>query len=109
MLNSCNYFSSDVPQPVATYWHNGYPAIGTEAENRVRAEHSGFEVLAVHRLPSQAWWDNYYSPLKENMVRYRDSDDETVQTVIKEIDEEMALFEMYSEFYGYSFYVLRAG
>jgi len=109
VISELSYFSSHVPQAVRAYWQNGYPAIGSEAENKDRANASGFEVLGIHRLPSKAWWDNYYGPLRKNMEPFRDSEDETVQSVIKEIEEEMNLFEEHEKHYGYSFYVLKVG
>jgi len=59
-------------------------------------------------LSSKAWWDSYYDPLRENMESFRRSEDSTMQSVIKEIDEEMGLFAEHEKHYGYSYYVLKA-
>jgi serine/threonine-protein kinase HipA len=56
-------------------------------------------------LPNQAWWVNYYEPLRERMGQIEITP--ITQLVIRETEEEMRLFEKFSEFYGYTFYVLQ--
>lgn len=108
VISEMNYFISEVPEPVRIYWQNAYPAIGTESENSKHAAASGFEVLGIHRLPSKAWWDNYYGPLKENMNAFKHSEDSIMQAVIKETEEEMKHFEEHEKYFGYSFYIMKA-
>jgi hypothetical protein len=64
--------------------------------------------LGVHRLPSKAWWDNYYGPLRENMNSLKHSKESIMQSVIDETEEEMKLFEEHEKQYGYSFYLMKA-
>ena len=108
VISEMNYFTSEVPEPVRVYMQNAYPTIGTESENANYANSSGFEVLGTHRLPSKAWWDNYYEPLRNNIESFKNSDDDIMQSVISETEEEMKFFEEYEEFYGYSFYIMKA-
>jgi SAM-dependent methyltransferase len=108
VISEISYFTSDVPESVRIYWQNAYPAMGTEAENANHANSSAFEVLGIHRLPSAAWWDNYYAPLKEKMNFFQRSEDSMMQTVIKETEEEMTLFGQHAKHFGYSFYILKA-
>ena len=79
--------------------------MGTEAENIARANRSGFSLLSTHRLPSQAWWTNYYDPLRERMRQIEITP--MLQNVMRETEEEIKLFEAFSECYGYTFYVLK--
>ena len=87
---------------------NVYPAIKTESENSDIVNSSGFEVLGIHRLPSEAWWNNYYEPLRKNMKSFKNSNDRIMQSVISETEEEMKFFEEYEKIYGYSFYIMKA-
>lgn len=80
--------------------------MGTEDENIRRAHRSGFQVLSTHRLPSHAWWDNYYNPLRQKMQHMAITP--TIEAVIQETEEEIRLFKQFSDFYGYTFYVLQA-
>jgi len=108
VISEMNYFTSEVPEPVRVYMQHAYPTIGTESENSGYVNSSGFEILGIHRLPSKAWWDNYYGPLRENINSLKHSKDSTMQSVINETEEEMKLFEEHEKYYGYSFYIMKA-
>jgi len=107
VISEMNYFTSEAPESVRVYMQNAYPTMGTESENSDRANSSGFEILGIHRLPAKAWWDNYYGPLRENMNFFKHSEDRIMQSVIKETEEEMKLFDAHKKHYGYSFYIMR--
>ena len=108
VISEMSYFTSEIPESVRVYWQKAYPTIGTESENSNHTNLSGFDILGIHRLPSNAWWDNYYGPLRENMNSYKHSEDSVMQAVIKETEEEMKLFEEHEKHYGYSFYIMKA-
>jgi len=108
VISEMNYFKKDVPEPVKIFMQNAYPAIKTEPENSDIVNSSGFELLGIYRLPSKAWWDNYYGPLRNNIEYFKNSNDDIMQSVIYETEEEMKFFEEYDEFYGYSFYIMKA-
>ena len=106
VISELSWFMDDAPARAIAYWQNAYPTMGTEAENVDRANRSGFNILSTHRLPSQAWWSNYYDPLRERMRQIEINS--STQSVIRETKEEMRLFKRFSDSYGYTFYVLRA-
>lgn len=108
VISEMNYFSNDVPEIVAQYMRDAYPGIKTEANNVDLINSLGFEILAVHRLPSKAWWDNYYDPLRENILALKNTNDEVMQAVIHETEEEMRFFKEHHKDYGYTFYIMRA-
>jgi len=108
VISEMSYFTGEVPESLRVYWQNAYPTIGTESENSEIINSSGFEVLGIHRLPSKAWWDNYYEPLRKNIESFKNSDDDIMQLVISETEKEIKIFEEYEEFYGYSFYIMKA-
>ena len=108
VISELSYFTSEVPEPVRDYWQNAYPAIGSESENSNHASSSGFEILKIKRLPSKAWWNNYYDPLCENIKTLKDANDEVMRSVIHEAEEEMKLFEEHEKHYGYSFYIMKS-
>ena len=108
VISEMNYFTSEVSEPVKAFMQKAYPAILTESENSYIIGSSGFKVLGIHRLPSKAWWDNYYEPLRKNIESFRNSNDTIMQSVISETEEEMKFFEEYDKFYGYSFFIMEA-
>jgi SAM-dependent methyltransferase len=108
VISEMNYFSNDVPEIVPKYMKTAYPGIKTESKNADLINSSGFEGLAVHRLPSKAWWDNYYNPLRENIKALKDTGDEVMRAVLNETEEEMKFFKEHQEHYGYTYYIMRA-
>lgn len=106
VISEMSWFTDDAPELAIAYWQNAYPMMGTEAENIARANRSGFSVLSTHRLPSKAWWVNYYDPLRERMQQLESTP--IIQLVIRETEEEIRLFEQFSDSYGYTFYSLQA-
>ena len=105
VISEISWFTDNPPEPAIAYWHTAYPLMGNEAENIAQADRAGFRVLSTHRLPSQAWWINYYEPLREQMQKIERSP--SMESVICETEEEMEMFEKFSEFYGYTFYILQ--
>jgi SAM-dependent methyltransferase len=108
VISELSWFSDRAPAEALAYWRDAYPAIAGEAENAARAKAAGFELLGLRRLPSQAWWDHYYGPLQARINGLKPEAGEVMRTVIKEVEAEMALFRAHSDYYGYSFYLLRA-
>ena len=108
VISEMNYFTNEVPEPVNAFMQNAYPAIKTQPDNSDIINLSGFEVLGVHRLPSKAWWDNYYEPLRNNIEIFKDSNDSIMQSVISETEDEMKFFKSYEKVYGYSYYIMKA-
>ena len=108
MISELNYFSNDVPEVVVQYMKKAYPGIKTESKNKELINSSGFRLLALHRLPSRAWWDYYYDPLCKRISKLKDNDDQVLQAVIKETEEEMEFFRAHLQELGYSYYIMQA-
>ena len=108
VISEMNYFSAKVPESLIEYMETAYPGIKTESDNLHLIDSSGFEVLGVHRLPSKAWWDNYYDPLREKMNLIGSSGDGVLQAVIRETQEEMDFFAAHDKDYGYTYFIMRA-
>lgn len=105
VISEMSWFSDDVAEPARAFWRAAYPTMGNERQNVALARGAGYRVLATRRLPSDAWWRNYYGPLRERMRRIDVT--AVMQAVIRETEEEMALFARFSDCYGYTFYVLQ--
>ena len=105
VVSEMSWFSDTVPDPARRFWESAYPTMGTEQQNIARATAAGFSVVFTERLPSNAWWEHYYGPLRERMRRPDVAG--MNQAVIRETEQEMSLFERYSDCYGYTFYILQ--
>ncbi len=106
VVSEMSWFTDDPPEPARAFWQTAYPGMGTEAANVARARGAGYELLFTARLPSRLWWQNYYDPLREQLRRLPETPSH--RAVARDTEQEMALFERFSEHYGYTFYALRA-
>ena len=107
VISEISWFTNKIPGPVLKFWGEAYPVIAAESENARRANGAGFEVLGIHRLPSEAWWTNYYEPLKARMNSLQPAANSVMQAVIDETEVEIELFRNCEDSYGYSFYILK--
>ena len=101
---------TEKPLPVLReYWGEMYPPMATVAENLWLAKDSGYEVLDHFTLPSQSWWDGYYTPLQERLAAAREkyAGDAEALAVVEEGEREIEIFSEHHSSYGYEFYVLR--
>lgn len=105
VVSELSWFGATRPDAAAAYWQAAYPGMGSESENRARAQRAGFRVLATPRLPTAAWWTNYYEPLRARLRHWPRTG--VRQAVALETETEMALFAAHGEHYGYTFYVLQ--
>ena len=107
VISELTWFGQQRPAAASEFWEACYPTMAGEQENVATAEAAGYEVLGIHRLPSQAWWDNYYGPLAERMGTLRPGANRAMQNVLAATEAEIKLFRQFSDTYGYSFYLLR--
>ena len=107
VISELTWFSQHPPAAAREFWNAGYPTMASEVENAATANSAGYEVLGIHRLPAQAWWDNYYGPLLERMTTLRPSANAAMRQVLTATEAEIELFRQCSDAYGYSFYMLQ--
>ncbi|SDG69223.1 SAM-dependent methyltransferase [Roseospirillum parvum] len=110
VLSECVWFTPDPPPEAARHWAEAYPGMTTASGLIARAEAAGFGLLSAHRLPAEAWWESYYTPLAANLARLEaePADDPHLIAAIAETRREMALFKAHHTAYGYLIAVLGA-
>jgi cyclopropane fatty-acyl-phospholipid synthase-like methyltransferase len=107
-VTECTWLTDRPPEKARIFWREGYPAMGTVDENRRRAKAAGLHVLDTFVLPSTAWWDDYYTPLLDQIERLRPTADASLTRLLDETGREIELFRRFGDSYGYVFYLLRA-
>ena len=108
MISEMNYFAAEPSAALRRFFRDAYPGIRAESANAASIESSGFDLVAVHRLPAQAWWDNYYGPLDKKIRALGPVDDSVMQAVIDDTRAEIEFFRAHEKDYGYSYYIMRA-
>jgi len=99
------------PRPeCAAFWAQEYPAIRDAPTRLATIEDCGYALVDHFPLPAAAWWDDYYRPLADNLVRFRQRHDgePEAMALADQVQREIDVWRAYSDDYGYEFFVMRA-
>ncbi len=100
------FTSNDVSNEVKLYWESNYPQIDHIANKIAQAKKLGYNTLSHFPLPPEAWTENYYVPLANNLKAMREKyeDNHEALEVITLIEQEIDLYYRHSEEYNYVFF-----
>ncbi|TVQ57636.1 MAG: class I SAM-dependent methyltransferase [Rhodobacteraceae bacterium] len=101
VVSECVWWGADRPAEAAGFWAEGYPGMGSVADALAAAEQAGWRFAAAERLPAAAWWTSYYDPLRARIAALKPGADKALAEAIAESEREMAVFERFSDAYGY--------
>lgn len=108
-VTELTWLKSDPPDEIKAYWSENYPGMKMLDENLAILQASDYRHVGHFVLPDSSWWDDYYTPLEKRIImlseKYRD--DEEAMTLLRESQRESDLHKIYSEWYGYVFYVMQ--
>ncbi len=97
------------PDEVARFFRDAYPSMQPVAVNLNTIEECGYSVVKKFPLPESAWWKGYYGPMERRISDLRDkyASDAGALEVLEQEQKEIDLFRLYSDTYGYVFFVMR--
>lgn len=97
------------PEELAAYWAYDYPAMKDKAANLAIIDGLGYELAGHFTLPEECWRDEYYGPLGKRIATLRaaHSGDAEALSALELCQKEIDLYERYSAYYGYEFFVMR--
>jgi ubiquinone/menaquinone biosynthesis C-methylase UbiE len=100
----------DPPAELKAFWSEQYPSIREVPALLAAITECGYETVGHFPLPRSSWWDDYYGPLQRNIEEFRGrhGDEAEAKELADEAQREIDIWEAYSEFYGYEFFVIRA-
>lgn len=104
------WFQTNPPQELIEFWEREYPEMQTREECMACIPRTGYELIGHFPLPESAWWDDYYTPLTQRLLRLREKyrhDSEALE-VIEQHETEIEMYRKYPQYYGYEFYIMRA-
>lgn len=101
------WLRDDVPPAVREYFALGYPEMRSVPRIVSCAESSGYEVLATHTLPANAWIEGYYDVLEPRAQALAEDHSPPVRDLAAETLEEIGIFKISEGSYGYVFFALQ--
>ncbi|MCB2199361.1 methyltransferase domain-containing protein [bacterium] len=109
VVSEITWFCPDPPKEIRDYFESVECPVLDEIDARKIAEDAGYEVLDTRRLDPKGWWEKYYTPYVELAPTWEAEADANpdLKQLIEEMMLEIDMFRKYSEFYGYTFYMLK--
>jgi hypothetical protein len=107
VVSELTCLSAEAPTEAERFWEHNYPAMTDIAAYSKRISEASYDLLDTYRLPTAAWWQNYYDPLELqlNELSQKYAGVEATITYLDAQREEIELFRRFSDSYGYVFYI----
>lgn len=104
-----SWFKPDAPKTLRAFWEEGYPGMQTVEGNRELISAAGFALAGDFNLPDNAWRDEYYDYIEQRLPQVKElyKGNEEAQAVIEAEELEIKLHKEYSEYFGYTFFIMR--
>ncbi|MGB5912346.1 MAG: class I SAM-dependent methyltransferase [Promethearchaeia archaeon] len=109
VISELCWFKENAPKEIYDYLMREYPVIKSVAENKTLINSKGLGLISHFNIPESSWWDNYYLPLEKNINKLHEKyqhDNEKLE-LLKLFSVEIEMFRNYSEYYGYTFFIMR--
>jgi len=102
------WLTDNPSEEARAFWdmEQGNP-LRTATDKNEMAAAEGFEVLATHILPKDAWWDDYYKPLAERSAALRPDAGPALTRILDANDREIDIWRRFGDTFGSVFHVLR--
>ena len=97
------------PPEVKAGFEDDYPTMGRIPDVLAVIERCGFPLIGHFTLPDEAWWDDFYTPMRYRIEELRDKyeDDDEALAVLDQLAQEPEMHQRYSDYYAYEFFVTR--
>ena len=110
-VSELTWLTRDRPAELEQHWNHEYPEVDTASAKMAVLEDSGFSPVGYFVLPEHGWLENYYRPLQGRfaafLARNGNENAEAAAAIVAAEEREIALYERYSAYVGYGFYVAR--
>ncbi|MGJ7462526.1 hypothetical protein ACR80S_15630 [Halomonas sp. MA07-2] len=72
-------------------------------------EHRGYTPLGYFVLPRHCWLEAYYRPLQQHFPTFLRAHENSAaaRAIVQDYRQEIDLYERYSPYFGYGFYIAR--
>ncbi len=105
-VSEISWLTEERPKEIEDFWNSAYAEMTTASEKLAVLEKAGFKVLGYFPLSKECWQENYYIPLLKRMDQFLERHQtEEARNFIDEEKQEISLYEKFSNYYSYGFYI----
>lgn len=101
-------FSPNLPEPLKKFWDEVYPSILDIQSTLSLIKDEDFDVVSHFTLPKSCWVD-FYSHMNEkiNELKKKYQNNTIALQVLENFEKEAAMYDRYSDYYGYEFFIMQ--
>jgi ubiquinone/menaquinone biosynthesis C-methylase UbiE len=106
-VSEITWLTATRPNELEEHWKTEYPEIGMASEKIKVLENNGYKLVGYFPLPTPCWLENYYSPMEARFESFltEQSNSEEAEQLVEGEQKEIDLYNKYSDYYSYGFYV----
>lgn len=95
------------PPEVKAGFDLDYPTMGWLKDDLDAIKACGFDLVGHFTLPDEAWWDDFYTPMKTRITELRQKyvEDAEASDILDQLAKEPEIHLRYSDYYAYEFFV----
>lgn len=99
----------EVPPELKASFEEDYPTMGRAPDVLAAIESGGLSPIGHFTLPDEAWWDDFYTPMRHRIEELRGSyaNDAEALAILDQLAQEPEMHQKYSDYYAYEFFVAR--
>ncbi len=108
-VSELTWLTEERPLELDDHWKRVYPEVATASAKLALLEAHGYSPIGYFPLPETSWMDNYYRPMQRRFDAFleRHDESEAAQAVVEAERVEISLYERFSAYVSYGFYLAR--
>lgn len=110
-VSELTWLTHDRPAELERHWNHEYPEVDSASAKMAVLERNGFTPVGYFVLPERCWLEHYYRPMQARFAAFlaRNGHSKAAAAIVATEEHEIALYERYSAFIGYGYYLARRG
>lgn len=108
-VSELTWLTAARPAEVQDHWEAVYSGVDTAGAKIAVLERQGYAPLGYFPLPEACWTANYYEPMIARFPTFLQAHDHAPDALalVEAERQEIALYERYSAYFGYGFFIAR--
>jgi ubiquinone/menaquinone biosynthesis C-methylase UbiE len=108
-VSEITWLTPSRPVEIEEFWKEEYPEITTASTKISQLEENGYSLQGYFHLSPKSWLDGFYGPMAGRFQAFldRNNHSDLAQKVVRDSEDEIALYKKYQDYYSYGFYIAR--
>ena len=108
-VSEITWLTPSRPREIEKFWNEEYPEISTASTKISQLEDNGYSLQGYFYLSPKSWLEGYYDPMEGRFQAFldRNNHSDLALKVVRDSEDEIALYKTYQAYYSYGFYIAR--